>query len=77
MIKGQSRAAIGDLLESVTDEEDDTLMKLAQEALKSLHQQHLQRQMDQSSASLSLEQAYALSQQLSTFHNSPSRTIKE
>ena len=73
----QSRAAIGDLLESVTDEEDDTLMKMAQEALKSLHQQHLQRQMDQSSASLSLEQAYALSQQLSTFHNSPSRTIKE
>ena len=52
-------------------------MKMAQEALKSLHQQHLQRQMDQSSASLSLEQAYALSQQLPTFHNSPSRTIKE
>lgn len=73
----QSRAAVSDILESITDEEDDTLMKMAQEALKTLHQHHLQRQMDHSAKTLSLEEAYALSKQLPTYHNSSARTIKE
>lgn len=74
----ESRAAVSAILESVTDEADDTLMKMAQEALRALHQQHLQKQMDHSaSGTLSLEQAFALSQQLPTYHNSSAHTIKE
>lgn len=74
----ESRAAVSAILESVTDEEDDTLMKMAQETLRALHQQHLQKQMDHStSGTLSLEEAFALSQQLPTYHNSSAHTIKE
>ena len=74
----ESRATVSAILESVTDEADDTLMKMAQEALRALHQQHLQRQMDHSaSGTLSLEEAFALSQQLPTYHNSSAHTIKE
>lgn len=62
----QGRALVGDILSINTDVDDDRLMRMAQESRKNLRHQRLEKAIDQRpAATLTLEEAYALSKQLS------------
>ena len=60
----QSRAAVSAILNSITDEDGDTLMQMARDTLEAMRHRRVEKTIDQAPATLTLEQAYALSKQL-------------